>query len=118
VNVLADEGVDRTIVEQLRADGHDVLYIAEASPSITDDEVLDLANSRGALLITADKDFGELVFRLRQAHSGVMLLRFAGLSPGIKATTVSAVLRNHGAQLTGAFTVVDTGGSIRIRQTP
>jgi hypothetical protein len=53
---VCDEGVDRSIVEQLRADGHDVTYIAEISPSISDDEVLIEANDRGAVLVTADKD--------------------------------------------------------------
>lgn len=50
-------------MERLRHDGHDVLYVAKLSPSITDEEVLQQANDRGALLVTADKDFGELVFR-------------------------------------------------------
>lgn len=54
---VCDEGVDRSIVAQLRADGHDVTYIAEISPSIPDDEVLIEANDRGAVLVTADKDF-------------------------------------------------------------
>jgi predicted nuclease of predicted toxin-antitoxin system len=66
MNLVADEGVDRQIVEQLRQDGHDVAYIAELAPSISDDEVLQQANDRHALLVTADKDFGELVFRLNR----------------------------------------------------
>lgn len=114
MNVLADEGVDRSIVEQLRADGHDVVYIAELSPSITDEEVLDLANTRGALLITADKDFGEIVFRLRQAHTGVLLLRLAGLSSGSKAKIVSGAVKDHELEL---FSVIDAAG-IRIRKSP
>jgi predicted nuclease of predicted toxin-antitoxin system len=49
---------------RLRNDGHDVLYVAEMSPGIDDEEVLGAANEHDALLPTADKDFGELVFRL------------------------------------------------------
>jgi len=64
VNFLADEGVDRQIVDRLRQDGHVVLYVAEMERGISDDVVLDLANREGALLLTADKDFGEMVFRL------------------------------------------------------
>ena len=60
MNLLADESVEREIVERLRAEGHDVVYIAELAPSITDDEVLDEANARSALLVTGDKDFGEV----------------------------------------------------------
>ncbi|HEX2076951.1 MAG TPA: DUF5615 family PIN-like protein [Longimicrobium sp.] len=72
---VCDEGVDRSIVEQLRADEHEVVHIAELSPSISDDEVLAEANTRGAVLVTADKDFGELVFRLGKLSTGVLLIR-------------------------------------------
>jgi predicted nuclease of predicted toxin-antitoxin system len=71
MNLLANESVDRPIVERLRRDGHDVVYVADLSPSITDDEVLQQANNGNALLVTADKDFGELVFRQGWLHRGV-----------------------------------------------
>ena len=66
MNLLADEGVERQIVERLRRDGHTVLYIAEMEPSIPDSVVLERANQITALLVAADKDFGELVFRERR----------------------------------------------------
>ncbi len=59
MNLVADEGVDRPVVERLRQDGHDVVYVAGLSPSVPDDEVLQPANARSAVLLTADKDFGE-----------------------------------------------------------
>jgi hypothetical protein len=58
--LLADESVDRPIVERLRQDGHDTSYVGEFSPSIKDEQVLQEANKRNALLVTEDKDFGEL----------------------------------------------------------
>jgi predicted nuclease of predicted toxin-antitoxin system len=64
MKIVADEGVDRQVVEALRGENHDVTYIAELAPGISDEEVLQLANERDALLLTTDKDFGELVFRL------------------------------------------------------
>jgi hypothetical protein len=42
MNIVADESIDRPIVLELRQDGHDVVYIAELSPSISDDQVLEL----------------------------------------------------------------------------
>lgn len=66
MNPLADEGVERAIVDRLRQGGHGVMYVAEMEPGIDDDIVLDRANKQNAILITADKDFGELVFRLRR----------------------------------------------------
>ena len=64
MNVVADESVDRAVVERLRQDGHAVLYVAESAPSIGDDAVLRQAQENDALLLTADKDFGEISFRL------------------------------------------------------
>lgn len=114
MNFLADEGVDRQIVERLRIEGYSVLYVAQMQPGISDDVVLDLANQYNALLITADKDFGELVFRLRRLTGGVILLRLAGLSPR-KAEIVVLVINQHLEELIGAFTVL-APGSLRIRQ--
>lgn len=117
MKLVADESIDRPVVERLRRDGHDVVYIAELAPSITDEEVLEQANNRGALLLTADKDFGELVFRQRLAHPGVVLLRLAGLSNTEKAEIVAGVCREHGAELRGAFSVVSPA-QLRIHRGP
>ena len=54
MNFLADEGVEREIVDALRSDGHDVLYVAEMSPGINDGAVLDLANKASSILITTN----------------------------------------------------------------
>jgi predicted nuclease of predicted toxin-antitoxin system len=75
VTFLADEGVDRQIVERLRLDGHQVAYVAEMSPGITDETVLMEGRDSASILITADKDFGELVFRRRRTTTGVLLIR-------------------------------------------
>jgi hypothetical protein len=48
--LLADESVDQQIVDRLRQDGHDTVYIAELSPSVSDDQVLNEANSRNAFM--------------------------------------------------------------------
>jgi len=69
---IADENIDAQIVEKLRENGYTVLYIRELDPGISDDEVLNLANQNSAVLITNDKDFGELVFRLRRVTAGVI----------------------------------------------
>lgn len=114
MNLLADEGVDESIVTRLRQDGHEVIYVAELQPGIPDSLVLDRANEQGALLLTADKDFGELTFRLNRVHGGVVLVRLAGLSTESKADLVAAAFVSHGAKFSGAFSVVSPG-QIRIR---
>ena len=112
---LADESVDREIVDRLRMDGHEVGYVAEEAPGISDDSVLDRANQENALLLTADKDFGELIHRLRRISLGVILVRLAGLSSGQKVEVVSIAINKHLNELENAFTVI-VPGSIRIRR--
>ena len=114
MNILVDESVDQQIVARLRDDGYDVLYVAEMDPGIDDDEVLDAANRHNALLLTADKDFGELVFRLGRLSKGVVLLRLSGMTPEGKVATVSAAVAEHEAELANAFSVVSPG-MVRIR---
>lgn len=117
MNLLADESVERQIVERLRRDGHEVLYVAEIEPSITDDIVLERANEKSALLVTGDKDFGELVFRdQRLATGGVILLRLSGLSAARKAGIVSDAFGEHEAEFPNHFSVISPG-RIRIRLT-
>jgi predicted nuclease of predicted toxin-antitoxin system len=106
VNFIADESIDRQIVERLRQDGHHVRYVAEMKPGISDDTVLDLANQESALLLTADKDFGELVFRQHRLTQGVVLIRLAGLSPIRKAEIVASAINRHITELPHAFAVI------------
>lgn len=115
MNLLADEGVERQIVERLRQAGHTVIYIAEIEPGISDETVLSRSNMSNALLITLDKDFGELAFRQRLVYNGVVLVRLAGLAPTTKAEIVAASLAKFGAEMDDAFSVI-TPGSVRIRK--
>jgi predicted nuclease of predicted toxin-antitoxin system len=92
-----------------------VVYIAEESPSTTDDEVLALANARASVLLTIDKDFGELVFRLNRVDHGVVLVRLEGLQATTKATLVSHAFRDYGPDLDTAFSVIGPG-TVRIRR--
>jgi predicted nuclease of predicted toxin-antitoxin system len=115
VKLVADEGVDRQIVERLRRDGHEVIYVAELDPGIGDELVLQWADESGALLLTGDKDFGELVFRQRKASRGVVLLRLAGWAPERKAELVSESLHEHGREMQGAFSVI-APTALRVRR--
>lgn len=112
---LADENIDKNIVVQLRQDGHIVFYIPEMEPSISDNEIIKLSNQEQTLLITADKDFGELLFRQRLFINGVILLRLSGLSQEVKATIVSRAILKHPTELLHNFTVISPG-MVRIRK--
>jgi predicted nuclease of predicted toxin-antitoxin system len=106
MNLLADENIDRQIVDRLRKDGHSVEYIAEMDPGISDDEILRIAHDRNALLLTGDKDFGELLFRLRRISTGVMLLRLAGKNAEEKSSIVAQIIKEHSDSLLGSFSVL------------
>ena len=100
----------------LREGGHEVQYVAELEPGIGDEEVLEGANKSGALLMTGDKDFGELVFRQGRVTSGVVLLRLEGLTPGRRAHAVASAVSRHSEEFERNLVVI-TPGAVRIRRT-
>ncbi len=104
---VADEGLDNPIVELLRNNSYEVFYIKEEHPGIADEEVLKIANQRNAVLITTDKDFGELVYRLKQIHNGIILIRLSGMKSAEKAKIVTDAIIEHEKELEGAFTVIN-----------
>jgi predicted nuclease of predicted toxin-antitoxin system len=113
--LVADESVDFNIIKSLRQQGLDVFAIFEEQPSITDEEVLSIAVNSNALLITEDKDFGELVFRLKLPHCGVILLRLGTIPTAQKGELASRAILVHLTELTNAFSVFD-GQMLRIRR--
>jgi predicted nuclease of predicted toxin-antitoxin system len=111
---VADEGVDSLIVLRLREAGYSVWYIAEMAAGISDSEVLNLANQEDAILLTADKDFGDLVYRQKRISSGVILVRLHGYLPERKANVIISTLQKYGKELPHSFTVI-TPTKVRIR---
>jgi len=72
---LADECCDALVVRTLRELGHDVIYVAELAPGLADPDVLEQSVSEERILLTEDRDFGELVFRGQETAYGIVLLR-------------------------------------------
>ncbi len=115
---VADENIEREVVERLRREGHFVWFILEMTRGIKNGAVLAFANQQQALLITADKDFGELIFRERQTAVGVVLLRFPpAMSPDQKAEVVARFVTEYGEQLLGKISVL-TQQDFRISPLP
>ena len=112
---LADESVDFPIIELLRANDYDIKSVMEEFPSEADDIILTVANNQERILITLDKDFGELVYRLKKCHAGVILIRLDGVKPKNKATITLDMIEQHSAELRNAFTVIQPGMT-RIRK--
>lgn len=114
MNFVADENIDQPIVTKLRAAGHTVLAIGEMEPSISDEAVLNLTNGQEMVLLTGDKDFGELVYRDRRYTFGIVLIRLAGLAATAKAEIVASVVEKHADELAHAFTVISQN-NVQIR---
>ncbi|MDI6810143.1 MAG: DUF5615 family PIN-like protein [archaeon] len=84
-------------------------------PGIPDDEVLNLTNQKKSILLTADKDFGELIFRQGKVATGVIPVRLAGMPPEVKAEVVANAIEDHAWELLQAFMVI-TSVTVRIRR--
>jgi predicted nuclease of predicted toxin-antitoxin system len=115
LNFLADECCDAGLVAALRADGHDVLFAVEDLRGSSDEELLRRAFTEDRILLTEDKDFGELVFRLRQPAHGIVLLRFGIDERHDKVPRMRFLLQRQAHQLTGKFVVLE---SERVRLRP
>ncbi len=115
MNILADENIETEIVAALRSAGHVVVDIKETDPGIEDTKVLQMAGEQNAVLLTNDKDFGELIYRDRLFSRGVILLRFAKLDVQERITSLIDVMTEHASELRGAFTVITNNG-VRIRK--
>ena len=117
MRLCANENFPRDAVSSLRQHGHDVLWILETAPGAPDSKVLRLAETGNRLLLTFDKDFGELVFRRGAAAScGIVLFRIRKPSPEIVAERVLDVLQSRD-DWEGNFSVVEDA-TIRMRPLP
>ncbi|HZU69929.1 MAG TPA: DUF5615 family PIN-like protein [Ktedonobacteraceae bacterium] len=72
---LADVNIDRGIIDRLRADGHDVLWVAERNRELDDIALLRLAWREGAIILTNDKDFQKHVLKENHQTHGLIWLR-------------------------------------------
>ncbi len=114
MRILADENVPRTIVDWLRGEGHDVLYAAESRNQTPDADLLTAAEAQGYVILTEDKDFGELVYRDRRNSHGVILLRMEDRPATQRLARIQAVWAVIESHLPGNF-LVATLSRLRIR---
>ena len=111
---VVDESPGRAVADLLESLGHDVVNICSACPSADDADILSLALNDQRIVITNDKDFGELVFRSGKGHAGVLLFRLEDETATNRVKMAGIAVERYGSQLTGCFTVV-TERTIRIR---
>ena len=111
---VVDESADARLAMHLRRLGHDATLVAQDyRPGLPDQEVLAIAHREGRILITDDRDFGELVFRHRQAHAGVIYFRLSTTVLAVRSARLDAVLTHHPHELDQFLVVTDR--SVRVR---
>jgi predicted nuclease of predicted toxin-antitoxin system len=113
--ILADECVDRRLIDHLQSSGYIVVDIFNSARGSDDATVISLANNLKAFIITEDKDFGnELVYN-KAFHFGTLLLRLEGMLIEEKKKLLVSVLQHYSDELIGNFSVL-TKDKLRIRK--
>lgn len=101
----------------LKGFGLDVKSIVEINPKMDDADILAIAKKENRILVTTDKDFGELVFKSLMSHAGVLLLRLQDESGLEKKRVTQLIAANHLHELSGNFCVYRKG-KLRVRRSP
>lgn len=113
---LADESVDFRIITRLEQHGYSVYSVGKNKGGISDEEVLKLSVERGEILLTEDKDFGELSIRFNLPNSGIILLRANDKTVDERLEMLLHVLKEHGKALETSLVVIRGTDNIRFRR--
>jgi len=114
---LVDECVGPTVAKWLKQKNYDVISIYDDCSGVDDEFVLQKAFLENRILITCDKDFGEMIFKSNMQHCGVVLLRLVAEKPKNKIRVLESILENYPQELFGNY-VVATEKTVRIIKFP
>ncbi len=115
ISFLVDENVEFSVVKYLRAKKFDVFSIAETVPSLDDTSILKLATTQKRIIITSDKDFGNLIFKIKLSSAGIILFRMDDQSARRKIEIIDVLLQEYLGKISGNFLVI-SDSKIRIRK--
>ena len=117
MRILANENISGSVIRRLRQSGHDVLSAKESMRAEADAAILERVRRESRILITHDKDFGELAFSSRlPAECGIILFRLEGREPETDNRRILDTIEGR-EEWAGHFAVV-THDQIRIRPMP
>jgi len=102
---LVDVGVGKGIERYLREEGYDAKAVRDIDPRMEDEEIIRIAVSENRMVITMDKDFGELVYHSSMEHSGVLLLRLEDATGAEKLQVVKHIMKNYLDRIKNCFCV-------------
>ena len=92
IKLLADENIPKRTVQTLKQRDIDISSVLDSSPGLSDRAVIELASRENRVIVTFDKDFGELIFKERLKVKGLILLRLAPTSPEHIAERIEYIL--------------------------
>lgn len=114
MKILVDVSAGLAIADVLRTLGHDVALVRDRDARMEDVDILAWAVADLRLIVTMDKDFGELVYHAGQPHAGVLLLRLEEARTPEKERVILEIFRHYADQLPGRFAVYQDS-RLRIR---
>jgi predicted nuclease of predicted toxin-antitoxin system len=106
IRFLADVNIERIVVDHLSNQGYDVKWIPDYECDMLDCDLFNLASREKRILLTNDKDFGELAFLQKKARTGIILMRIKGQNPLKKIEMLDKLLLTYSDKLKGHLTVV------------
>jgi predicted nuclease of predicted toxin-antitoxin system len=106
IKFLADVNIEKKIVDCLIRFGFDVKWIPDFDCAMSDAALLDLANREKRILLTNDKDFGELVFLQKKLSHGIILLRIRGEDTQEKVELMEKLIFSHRDRILNHFVLV------------
>jgi predicted nuclease of predicted toxin-antitoxin system len=112
---LVDESTGKRLNDLLIEQGFDSLFVGDVSAGLSDELVLQKADEEERILVTDDKDFGELIFRIRKPSGGVVLFRTETTDPNLRMKILLSTIKSHSLQRN--FLIL-TEDKIRIRKIP
>jgi predicted nuclease of predicted toxin-antitoxin system len=107
---IVDECTGPSVARWLASAGHDVVSVFDDRPGASDDEILDRAVAEQRILVTNDRDYGEMIFSQGKPHAGVVFLRLDDERPANKTRLLESLLKTHSAELPNRFVVVTETG--------
>lgn len=106
---LADVNIEKNIVDELKRMGYDIAWVADLDRHLDDMSILRIAQNDHRILLTNDKDFGEIVFRQKLIPTGIVLFRIKGQDVKEKVKLLKKLLTAHSDKIVKHFVVVAKG---------
>lgn len=109
IDFIVDAGVGKIIENWLLSEGYSIYSVISLNPEISDSEIISLASESNSVIITMDKDFGELVYNRNFVHKGILLLRLEDAVAEEKLASIQNIIPEHIDKLKNKFSVYQNG---------